>query len=266
MISFLRFIAIGFPFLFWCLVIMIDDNSLVEAGNQKLIIPAYFYPGQDWIKINSASNVIGIVIANPNSGPGSSSDSTYKNQIKITQKTGISVIGYVHTSYGKRKIDTVKKEISNWVKWYNIKGIFLDEVPNDYDDPTGNLYLNYYKDLNSFIKSKITNGITVLNPGSFPPESYLTAGDIICTFESPYSNYKKTVGNYSPRPWVSNYAADRFYHIVFNVNSTANLQDTITLSNQRNAKYLYVTSLNLPNPYARLPPATFWNKEVTLLK
>ena len=44
---------------------------------------------------------------------------------------GVRVLGYVHTSYGKRPIAEVQAEIDRYDKWYKPDGIFFDEVTTD---------------------------------------------------------------------------------------------------------------------------------------
>ena len=58
-------------------------------GAQKTLVPAYFYPGPLWDQMITAG--AGIVIANPNSGPGSSYDSMYGTYINKTRKASIDV-------------------------------------------------------------------------------------------------------------------------------------------------------------------------------
>jgi hypothetical protein len=132
----------------------------------KILVPLYVYPGSVWDTIRtSASSVPIAVIANPNSGPGTSLDTTYATYInKFAHNSPvIPVLGYVHTSYAGRDINTVKSEIVTWKSFYNISGIFLDEASNSIDD------LSYYNQLSAFIK--ITIGSTALVFGYILKES-----------------------------------------------------------------------------------------------
>jgi len=74
------------------LILLIGALAMTASawnGVQKTLVPAYFYPGPLWDKMISAG--AGMVIANPNSGPGSSYDSNYGNYINKTRKAKIDV-------------------------------------------------------------------------------------------------------------------------------------------------------------------------------
>lgn len=81
-----------------------------------------------------------IVIANPNSGPGTKVDSRYKTCIDYLKSKGVKVIGYVHTKIshqasdgswvwtGYRPMIEMAKDIDLWYSMYSINGIFFDEI------------------------------------------------------------------------------------------------------------------------------------------
>ncbi|MDE2589928.1 MAG: fibronectin type III domain-containing protein, partial [Patescibacteria group bacterium] len=128
-----------------------------------------------WLDINDTKNkyphVPYFVIVNPNSGPGSSLSSDYQRGIANLTKSGVIVLGYVHTSYdnGQVPYSQARNWVDEWVNWYSaknsvmgnlgIKGIFLDEMSNN---PTsGNL--TYYGNLTNYIHGNLTYSIG--NPG-----------------------------------------------------------------------------------------------------
>ncbi len=41
------------------------------------------------------------------------------------------MLGYIHTSYGKRLLSEVQSEIEKFHRGYGVSGIFYDEVSND---------------------------------------------------------------------------------------------------------------------------------------
>lgn len=87
--------------LFLCAILCLA-KSKATVSDQKLAIPAYFYPsdaGVDyWNRIAKADRV-GIAVVNPNSGPGSNSESSFTKVITDSVNTGHKVIGYVDTGY-----------------------------------------------------------------------------------------------------------------------------------------------------------------------
>jgi len=224
---------------------------------QKLAIPSYVYPctgtsGCYWDQLNNGAPTVGLAIINPNSGPGASKDQNYADQTVRTQAQGILVTGYVHTSYGARAAAIVKSEVDLFYTWYGVDGIFFDEVNNVCTTQA------YYQDLYNYVKSKSpTKNKVVLNPGTNVPECYITAGDILLTFESTYSSYL----SFQPDAWVNNYPANRFWHLIYGT-TQANMPNAIQLSKNRRAGWVYVTPDGLPNPWDTLPTGTYWTDEL----
>ena len=99
----------------------------------RLLVPAYFYPAgkgdKEWERLLAAPQEAGVVaIVNPASGPGRRVDANYTNVLKQAKKSKVTLIGYVSTSYGKRKTEEVKADVDQWVRFYpGIQGIFFDE-------------------------------------------------------------------------------------------------------------------------------------------
>jgi len=224
---------------------------------QRMAIPSYFYPGALWNQMQAGAPTVGLCIINPNSGPGTKIDPTYLAQVRSAQQSGLIVLCYVHTSYGKRSTDEVATEIKEAFNWYGVNGIMLDEVTNNA------VGLDYYVRFHKFIKSLRPKALVVLNPGTQVDEGYMKAGDIICTFESDYADYQS---KYSAPAWVKSYPANRFWHIVLNVPTAAQMLDAVAKSKQRHAGWVFVTSDTLPNPYDTLPASAYWTSEINALK
>src|SRR5450432_513991 len=100
------------------------------AGTVGVIVPAYFNPAtdpSDWAAMTAAAAEIPLTaILNPNSGPGTSQDPGYVTAINTLEAAGGKVVGYVDTAGGTVPLSTVEAEISAYVSFYNINGIFLD--------------------------------------------------------------------------------------------------------------------------------------------
>jgi hypothetical protein len=221
----------------------------------KMLIPAYFYPGTLWDRSTNASPKVGVMIMNPNSGPGDKIDQNYVKAVDKAQQAGIKILGYVATTYGNKRLEesttqisnqqaSVFKEINQYYNWYGVDGIFLDE------SASGPEKLDYYKQISEHIKSKGgQKSFTVLNPGVYPDEGYTKYSDVILTFEGTYQSYQTL-----PIPsWSNNYDKNKFMHLIYNTAGTTNMDKVITLASNRNVGYLYVTNDNIPNPWDTLP-------------
>ncbi|HEY8745317.1 MAG TPA: spherulation-specific family 4 protein, partial [Chloroflexota bacterium] len=137
----------------------------------SLAVPAYFSPGAPWTQLDQAAPTAGLAVINPNNGPGASLNTAYANQVTASQSAGIAVLGYVYTRYANSQTDTVtnggydrtitnvEADIDNYLAWYHVDGIFLDEATNTCDAAS----LNYYTTLVTYIKEKGGKGLVALN-------------------------------------------------------------------------------------------------------
>ncbi|WP_297477032.1 spherulation-specific family 4 protein [Thermococcus sp.] len=224
------------------LVSLLAVHHLASGGSSEsnvLLIPLYVYPGCQWdslIQVKTLYPSISvIIIANPANGPGASEDSTYKEYIQKMRDNGIGVLGYVWTDYGHRDISDVENDIDNWVNWYNVSGIFLDGVNVSSADES------YYQTLVDYIHNKSSSFLAVGNPGSYDPDTLdaeLNIFDVLVIYDSP--GY--------PESWPSANTS-KLGALVYNV-SSFNSGDFADLMGE--AKYLYVTDGNAPNPWGRL--------------
>jgi len=222
------------------------------AGCQRLAIPAYFYPGALWNQATDGTPTVSILTMNPASGPGTGSNSDYVAAVAKAQNASVRVIGYVHTSYGARPISQVESEVDKYKAWYHVDGIFVDEVSSSVNQ------LAYYTALAKYIG--LTPGrLVVLNPGTIPDQSYMNVGDIVLVFEGNFASYQTAVFP----GWMSSYPSSRFWHLIYGVADATQMATVQTLSEQRNAGYLYITDDDLPNPWDTL--ASYWSTEVSAL-
>jgi Spherulation-specific family 4 len=222
-------------------LVLIVVGSLALASLGALIIPLYTYPGVSWSAIISAKeanpSVPMVVIINPDNGPGASKDQNYVTGINNLRAAGVVVLGYDHTSWAGRPLATVEADINSYKSWYNVSGIFFDEMSN----VPGNE--GYYSTLNKYADSLGLN-FTVGNPGGPAPASYLGTLDVIVTYENqgvPNSTYLASMTKGVP--------ANHFAVIAYGVN----VWNASAVSDVYNyASYVYVTNDTLPNPYGAL--------------
>ena len=79
----------------------------------------------------------------------------------------------MYTTYGTRPSSEVKADIQSYLKWYKVNGFFFDEVAAD------SSHVTYYKDLASYVRSKNSKYLVVLNPGTPPSvQDYLNFADV----------------------------------------------------------------------------------------
>lgn len=244
-----------------------------NAGATEILVPAYFYPSTDphlsfWDEMTvAASQGVGITaIMNPASGPSDAVNADYTSAVNAFRAAGGKVIGYVSTQHGARDANAVLADVTAYKNFYTIDGIFLDEMHNIPET------LSYYQALRTNI-SGIHAGYKVFgNPGTTTLEGYTDAADVLVTFE----NFEGYTG-YTPAAWEAGYSANRFAHLLYDVQTTAEMQAALALAATRNVGYLYVTNdrystiinpiTGLPeevtNPWDTLP--SYWGAEVAAI-
>jgi hypothetical protein len=176
------------------------------AMNMHVALPLYIYPSTGaWQPLFDAlrdnSGVTFDVIVNPNNGPGGSvPDSNYISGIStINTYSNARVLGYVHTSYGKRALPNISSDIDDYQSWseykdsnITISGIFVDETPTSLD------HLNYMTLIQKKVKSTLTHGNLVwTNPGVPVDSSFYGIADMINAYENTYDNWAQNGGNAS---------------------------------------------------------------------
>lgn len=234
-----------------------QTRSSESTITQQLAIPSYIYPCStaancDWTQLLNGAPTVGIAIINPNSGPGTTFDPNYRDQVVRARARGVKILGYVDTTYGHRTLAIEKAEVDRYYTWYDVDGIFVDQAS------TNCWQRKYYMNLYSFIKNRGGNGrnLVALNPGMHTNECYLTTqtADIIVNFEGNFSGYL----SWQLQGWEANYPAQRFWHLVY-ATTEAQMAQAVCLSKQRNAGYIYVTPDILDNPWDTLPAGSYWS-------
>lgn len=251
-----------FRSLCYALAIFCLGNLSAFAGPcQNIVIPAYFYPSQPASQWNTAVDNAPlppgrsqVLIMNPDNGPGQSFDRNYLEAVRLVHASGpgFLVYGYVYTRYGKRALSRVQGDIDKYYAWYGVDGIFVDETAS-----SAALATSYYQSLANFITAKKSGAGIMLNPGVYPDEAYLNitipsnSTLVVNVFEGSYKSYV----NAAVPAWAFSYPSDRFSHLVYSTNS-GQMPHAVALSVHRNAGWVYVTDLGLPNPWLALP--SYW--------
>src|SRR5919107_597221 len=209
------------------------------------LIPFYIYPsflGSGWDTVTADPSNVGVIVANPASGPGASSNSDYVTAIAAAQAAGVRVVGYVDTNYTARLAVDVQADIDAWVSFYSPDGIFLDRTSSLLADSS------YYWDLRAYVDSVLppNHRTLVLNHGTSPDEAYASIGDILITFENDASAYPAA----SFPAWMDAYPRERFSHILY---ADPDWRASLTLARSRPVGFFFSTDDVLDNPWDTLP-------------
>jgi hypothetical protein len=218
----------------------------------RISVPAYFDPHSDatiWQRLLDVGSTVTEVVLNPASGPGDRSRSEYVQLADALTRRGIRTLGYVSTAYARRSFVEVQADIERWYAWYRIGGIFVDEVS------CGDAEIDFYATISSLVHRR--HGQVAFNPGTVPDPAYMQLCDVLVNWEGNWSTY---LSGYPANPaWVSDFPADRFWHIVHGCPSARDMRQALGLARHRHAARIYVTSGEGANPYADLP--AFWVDE-----
>jgi len=221
----------------------IHPVSSATSTPTGLIVPLYSYPTNPaWSTLIreklSYPNVPIIAIINPDSGPGKSLNPYYVLGIASLQKAGIVVVGYVPTGYASAKLKTVDASALEYKTWYNVNGIFFDQMSNS---PNG---ASYYSTASQYVNS-IGLNLTVGNPGTSVPPSYVGVVSILVIYENAGFPSVSTIASSTLGDSRSNFAAIS-YHV--GLPSQSYLQSVAQY-----LSYVYFTSRQAPDPYSGLP-------------
>ncbi|GFF37553.1 spherulin-4 [Aspergillus udagawae] len=175
----------------------------------KVFVPLYVYPAPGaWTPledvISKHPDVNFTVVINPGSGPGPDAlpDANYTREIpRLGSFENVRLLGYVATTYAKRNISLVRRDIETYAAWPTnssnpdlaVEGIFFDETPQQYDEDA----LAYLQELTDVVKN--TPGLgpdhyVVHNPGAIPDSRYLSTADSTVVFEATYDTFQERHG------------------------------------------------------------------------
>jgi hypothetical protein len=203
-----------------------------------------------WNEAIRAAPAVGMIILNPDSGPGTSENATTASLVLQAQAAGIKIVGYVATAYdgGGVTLERAKQQVDDYFLWYRVDGIFYDEVNSSCSLRPSSFYLALY----AYVKAKSPESVVVLNPGTAPGACYLYESDILVTFEDAFQKYNST---YDQASWMQSRSSSSFCNIILGAPSGQEMKQAIDLAVSRNVGWVYVTSAagGEGNPYASLP-------------
>ncbi len=223
------------------------------------LVPAYFYPAgaglEAWRQLAESARTRTIeVILNPASGPGEKRDPTYVQVATDVRKAGGKLLGYIRTDYAKREIGAVDRDFRKYLGFYDVDGIFLDEMAATQES------LPYYRKIHATIKQARPGFRIVGNPGQpWVDEAHMKSVDCLVMFEGSAAEY----ADYHPErpsPWIKNYPATRFATIVHTVGSPQAMRAAIRKATETRSGWVFITTREMPNPYDALP--SYWSEEL----
>src|SRR3989475_3854040 len=194
---------------------------------------------------NLHPNVPIIAKVNPSNGPGTAPDATHLNGFNKLKAAGITVLGYVSTGYARdpnKSIAISEGKIDAYKNWYNLDGIFFDEMSNNAADAP------YYSTVSNYAKNVDGMKMTVCNPGTSIPQSDVGVCD---TFEIYESAGLASISTLQSRTFYPNYDKHSFYMLAHTTNSITQTDVTDRIPY---VGYMYITNDVEPNPYDTIPP------------
>jgi hypothetical protein len=229
--------------IFTIVVCIISTNiffPLIE-GSTGIMVALYFDPQfLLWDSLidlkNQYPNVNVLAVINPNNGPGNIKDTTYYTEVLKLQSAGITVLGYTFTNYGQRDIDLIFQDINKYTLWYNVDGIFFDEVANFGQEET-------LKTLDDYANAKGAS-ITMGNPGTDIPPSYIGIMDNYIIYENKGLPDLNSIEERYSELDKQHYSVTSYGVMDFDSNYITALSEFV--------QYMYVTNDDMPNPYDTL--------------
>jgi hypothetical protein len=211
------------------------------SASSGCIVPLYSYPSDAaWtaiVKAKQAHSAVDVVaIVNPSSGPGAGVDGAFTSGIAKLVAAGIVPIGYVSTSYTNRGETAVNADTDKWRTSYPaVQGIFFDEQSISAGDET------FYVAVSAHAKTKGFT-LTVGNPGTGVPDSFLGSVDVMLSYES------------AGTPKLTNLTRYAAHRDQFGIIPYATAFDAAFVkAAAKSVRYVYLTDDDLPNPWDTLP-------------
>jgi hypothetical protein len=219
------------------------DAGSVLPGSIRLAVPAYFAPGPEWQRVIAAAPTVGMVIINPASGPGASTDPQYAQVIAQARAAGIIVLGYVSTSYGQRPEADVIADVNGYYNLYSLSGIYLAEGPMEADCTPLEAQ---YRRVADAAHARDTHAYMAVGTHFCP--TYVYFFDLMVEFAMSWSDYQ----SYVVPTWMPSGSPERFCHFISDV-PPGEAGAAISRAIANGAGWVFATDQSQPNPWGQLP-------------
>lgn len=242
--------------------------SLQRTTPMGVLVPLYGYPlvssgsgathttapNPAWTAVAAnAAAVPTIAVINPSNGPvacttpPSAALSAFQQGITQLHQAGVSVLGYVHTSYGQRDPALVRQDVQAYALCYDVDGVFFDEVSNRAS------LASYYATAAATVRQDIAPpsgkpALVAINPGTYPDVSIANAADVTVMHESPDLNLPPVPAA------LRTYAPSKFAYLALSIGTLPQTQTaTLTSLFHQGIGYVYLTDQgNGTDPWATL--------------
>ncbi len=219
------------------------DAQGVLPGSVRMAVPAYFAPGPEWQRLIAAAPTVGMIIVNPASGPGTSTDPQYTQAIAQARAAGIVVLGYVSTSYGQRPVADVIADVNSYYNLYSLSGIYLAEGPMEADCTPLEAQYRSVADA-----AHARDAHAYLAVGTHYCPTYVYFFDLMVEFAMSWSDYQ----SYVVPTWMPSGSPERFCHFISDV-PASDAGAAISRAIANGAGWVFATDQSEPNPWGQLP-------------
>ena len=232
------------------------DGAPPRPGTVKMAVPAYFDPpSPEWQRLIAGAPAVGMIVFNPESGPGTAADPAYTQVIAQAQAAGIVMVGYVATSYGARPEADVIADINHYYDFYTLSGIYFAEGPMDNDctamEPM-------YHRMADAVRARDAQAYLAVGTRFCP--TYITFFDMMVQFARNWSEYQ---ADYAPPSWMPANSPQRFVHFVHSV-PPGDASAALSRAVANGAGWVFVTDQSDPNPWGVLP--SYFSEELATMR
>ena len=214
----------------------------VDHNKTGIFFPLFTRPGEMWddmleYRLEHPS-LPWISVINPDNGPGQQALPQYTENVAELRKSNVVVLGYISTFWAAVPIEDAKKDINTYKKFYDLDGIFIDEMSNNKG------FVGYYKELTDYAKE---HGMTYVvgNTGTDATPEYVGAVDNIVISEGFGVPSLSRLGG-----WHIEHDKKNFSYIA---HSQSTIDRSYVLTSADFASYVYFTDDYMPNPYDKFP-------------
>jgi hypothetical protein len=220
-----------------------------------MAVPAYFDPpSAEWDRLIAGAPAVGMIVFNPESGPGTATSPEYAQVIARAQAAGIVMLGYVATSYGARPEADVIDDINRYYDFYTLSGIYFAEGPMDNDCDA--LEPMYHR-MADAVRARDARAYLAVGTRFCP--TYITFFDMMVQFARNWPEYQ---AEYTPPSWMPANSPQRFVHFVHSV-PPAEASAALSRALANGAGWVFVTDQTDPNPWGVLP--SYFNQELATM-
>ena len=218
-------------------------RGAARPGTVRMAVPAYFDPpSAEWQRLIAGAPAIGMIVFNPESGPGAAADPAYTQVIAQAQAAGIVMVGYVATSYGARPEADVIADINRYYDFYSLSGIYFAEGPMENDCTA--MEAMYHR-MSDAVRARDSRAYLAVGTRFCP--TYITFFDMMVQFARNWNEYQT---DYAPPSWMPANSPQRFVHFVHSV-PPGDASAALSRAVANGAGWVFITDQSRAEPVGR---------------